>query len=277
VAGTGAGPAVSAVTESLSQLRLGRADQTNRQTRSTAAYPHDASIQQPDVTHAVTAALSHMHFDTPTGADSVGQQPFGTPRASAAMGPQLQPFDSAFHTAPVPSAAALRHRQRSLSPTVSQGVTAAGSSTPQPQQHQRGPSLELQQQRQHGGRGRLHPSESKVAINTMPDSAGAGLGAAVGQHDGGHPPVEQGNYLRLEVCAAAQCAQCADSTRGPKAEQPAVSRRADGCHPSRPLVSAKLEPACIVRMAHRLWRAVQDEMFVLTAPAGWRVCWPAGP
>jgi hypothetical protein len=256
VAGRGARPAVVAVTESLSQLQLGRAGQANRQTRSTATYPHGPRVQQPGGVHAVTAALSHMHLDTPTGADGACEQPFGTPRATAAMVPQL--FDSAFDTAPVSSAAALRHRQRSLSPTASQGVTAAGSSTPERQQRQRGPSLELQQQQQQQrrGRGRLHPSGSDVAINTMPDSAGAGLGAAVGQHDRSHPPLEQDNYLRLEVGAAAHCEQCA-GTCAARAQQPDVSHCADVYNPSRPLVSAMLVAACIVRKTHGLWRAAE--------------------
>lgn len=241
--GAGARPGVAAVTESLSQLQLGRAGQADRQTRSTATYPHGASIQQPDGVHSVTAALSHMHIDTPAGANDACEQPFNTPRATAAFDSQLQPFDSAPHTAPMPGAAALRHRQRSLSPTASQGVTAGGSSAPQPQQRrQQGPARE-QQQQQRGGRGRLHPSGSDVAINTMPDSAGAGPGA-VGQHDGGPVPPEQGTYLHLEVGGGStMCTMGRQHLRSGR--RPASSNhRAGAYHPSRLLVPVQSRLHC---------------------------------
>jgi hypothetical protein len=200
-------PAVAAVTQSLSKLRLGRGAEVNRQELSAGA--HAQHMQQPpEGVHAVTAALSHMHLDTP-GQLHENSSPFGTPRASAGLDPACHFSQQAGAASSSPGAdhssadgAVLRHRQRSRSPSGSQGVTtAAGSSAPQ--QRRRGASLELQQQQRAQGRGRLHPSGSDLAINTLPDSAavaehGTGVGGKEGDRGLGSP-AEQGSYLRLEV------------------------------------------------------------------------------
>jgi hypothetical protein len=198
-------PAVAAVTQSLSKLRLGRGTEAARQELSTGAQAQHMQ-QPPEGVHAVTAALSHMHLDTP-GHFHENSSPFGTPKASAGLDPGRQYSQQAGSASSSPSAehnadgAVLRHRQRSLSPSGSQGVnTAAGSSAPQ--QRRVRPSLELQQQQRAQGRGRLHPSGSDMAINTLPDSAAAELSTGIGarEADGGlGPPAEQGSYLRLEV------------------------------------------------------------------------------
>lgn len=186
-------PYVEAVAESLSQMQLG---QPYQHVRSTATYPvgvtgQQQQLQQPEGVHAVTTALSHMHLDTPVD-DDPDDNPFGTPRASAAIAPRSQPFHETQETAVV------RRRQRSLSPTATAGVTAAASSALQRQQrHQQ--SLELQQQAHSRTRGRLHPSGSDVAINSLPDSAAVDLGPGDANAADGQLVVDHGSYLRLEV------------------------------------------------------------------------------
>ena len=210
LAGSSAVPTagVAAVMQSLSRLRLGwGAGQSSQQGEHSSA----THAQQPEGLHAVTVALSHMHLDPLSHCDE-GDSPFGTPTASAAQQPG---FDShvqqsaAAGSSPraAPSSgegAALRHRQRSLSLAGSQGgITAAGSSAPQ--QRPRGRSCEGQPGPGLHGRGRLHPSGSDLAINTLPDSAAAqdrpeGAGDVKARECAGLQPAEQqGSYLCLEV------------------------------------------------------------------------------
>jgi len=208
-AGKGSGgtapSSVTAVTESFSHLQLGG------HTSSTAAHAeHPTAQQQPEGIAAMTSALSHMHLDTPAESQ-LHDSPFGTPTATAARCQTKAPFHpgvqatSAAAGACSHAASALRHRQRSLSPTHTMAGSAAATAAPQQHYQQQQASLEMQQQQRRGrARGRLHPSGSDVAINTMPDSANDGTGDPVAGPGKEQQPAHPGVYLKLEVRAPGQ-------------------------------------------------------------------------